>query len=86
MQILSIKRAPADASGATIAYFDAEVPPELRLYNLALRQFPDGNRRVAAPNAHGRHAATFTPALGQRLTEAATIALGSLHANAHNHA
>lgn len=84
MLILSIRPAPPGASSNTLAYFDAEVSPELRLYNLVLRQYPDGNRRTAAPNAHGRHTATFAPTLGERLTNAATIALRSLQANEAN--
>lgn len=84
MRILSIRPAPSGAGGTALAQFDAEVSADLRLYGLTLRQFPDGHSRTISPNANGRHFATFTPALGQSLTDAATIALRSLHAHDHS--
>ncbi len=80
MQILSIRPAPPGTGSRALAHYDAEVSEHLRLYGLILRQFADGTRRTIAPNANGRHVATFHPSLGQQLTDAATKALGGLQA------
>jgi len=80
VRILSIRPAPPSAGTQTLAYFDAQVTEDLRLYGFALREFPDGNRRtIAPPNAAGRHAASFTPHLGSQLTAAASAALERPH-------
>lgn len=85
MKILSIRRAPSGVSANILAHFDVELTPEIRLYNLALRQYPDGNRSVAAPNAFSRRTATFSTDLAVRLTTAAATAFKELNADA-NHA
>lgn len=71
MEILSIRPA---AGPKTLAYFDLEIGGHLRIYNLMLRSTPSGLRTVA-PNACGRHAATFHPELAFQITEAAKSAL-----------
>jgi len=57
MKILSVR--PAPPGGKVLAVFDAEVSPGIRLFDLALRRGADGGLRVYAPNAFGRHTATF---------------------------
>ncbi|MGY6568519.1 MAG: hypothetical protein ACXIVE_05940 [Salinarimonas sp.] len=71
MRILSIRPA---AGTKTLAYFDVEISEHLRLYNLQLRAIPMGMRTVA-PNACGKHAASFHPILGEQITQAAAAAL-----------
>ena len=83
MKILSIRPAPAGAGTRTVATFDAEIGEHLRLYGLMLREFKDGVRRTIAPNANGRHAATFHPTLGEQLTAAASAALKGLHTHGY---
>jgi hypothetical protein len=58
MHILSIR--PAKPGGKAIAFFDAEVSPGIRMFDLALRRGADGGLRVYAPNAFGRHCASFS--------------------------
>jgi hypothetical protein len=86
MLIFNIRRAPPGAGANILASFDAEISPELRLYGLSLRQYPDGSHRISVPNAHGRRVATFAPVLAERLTQAATIALSELKADNDKHA
>jgi hypothetical protein len=82
MKITAIRPAPAGAGARTLAHFDAAVSDDLRIYGLMLKQFADGTRRTIAPQANGRHSATFTPALGEQLTAAASLALkDGLHAD-----
>lgn len=71
MRIISIR---PTAGSKTLAYFDVEMGEHLRLYNLQLRQTPVGLRTVA-PNACGKHAATFHPILAEQITTAAAAAL-----------
>lgn len=64
-----------------LAVFDIEIGPHLRLYNLTLRKSPDGRLRTLAPNAAGKHSATFHPDLAEQITRAAAAAIGGLAAN-----
>lgn len=80
MRILSIR---PEAGESALARFDVEVGPHLRLYNLLLRKAPDGRLRTFAPNAMGKHVATFHPDLANEITRAATAAITwSVTANA----
>lgn len=74
MRIISIRAVPPGA-GDTVARFDAEVSPDVRLYNLKLS---DGGRglRVYAPSAYGSSTATFSRELTAKLVDAAVHALG----------
>ncbi|WP_028748012.1 hypothetical protein [Rhizobium mesoamericanum] len=58
------------------ALFDLQFGPNLRIFNLALRRFSDGRYRVLAPNAFGKHSASFTPELAIEITKAALAAMG----------
>lgn len=80
MRILSIR---PTAGAKTLAYFDVEIGDHLRIYNLQLRQTPGGLRTVA-PNACGKHAATFHPILAEQITAAAVAAHGGRVANAQH--
>lgn len=82
MQILSIRPAtrPRDS-----AVFDVQVGDGLRLYNLALRSVGGGRWRVVAPNAYGKHAATFAPELAKEITAAALSAMGGHKAYADSY-
>jgi hypothetical protein len=48
----------------------------VRLYNIALKERPDGTRRVFAPSAFGSAAATFTTEIAEQIVRAASVALG----------
>lgn len=74
MRVIDIR--PQNGPSA-IAHFDVEISEHLRLYNLVLRKTPDGRLRTYAPNACGKHTATFHPFLAKQITEAATAALES---------
>ncbi|CDZ60350.1 Hypothetical protein NGAL_HAMBI2605_09640 [Neorhizobium galegae bv. orientalis] len=63
------------------ANFDLQVGPHLRLYNLAIRRLPNGYFRIMAPNAFGKHSATFAPAMAAEITEAVLAAMGGKQAN-----
>lgn len=64
-----------------LAVFDIEMGPHLRLYNLTLRRSPDGRLRTIAPNAAGKHSASFHPELAEQITRAAVAAMGGHAAN-----
>lgn len=64
-----------------IAVFDVQIGPHLRLYNLTLRRTPDGRLRTLAPNAAGKHSASFHPELAEKITLAAAAAIGGYAAN-----
>lgn len=68
---------------SAIACFDVELSEHLRLYNLVLRRTPDGRTRTYAPNAAGKHVATFHPILAQQITDAAVAALNGRAAYGH---
>jgi hypothetical protein len=72
MQILSIRPA---AGAKELAYFDIEISPHLRLFNLILKLGPDGRPRTYASKVFGKHAASFHPTLAQQITDAAEAAL-----------
>ncbi|WP_064692010.1 hypothetical protein [Rhizobium aegyptiacum] len=57
------------------AIFDVQIGPHLRLYNLVLKESPDGRLRTFAPKVFGKHAASFHPELAQQITNAAVAAM-----------
>lgn len=64
---------PSDAR--TIAKFTVDIEG-VRLFGLLLRELPDGSRRTIAPNIGGRHSMTFRRDLAEKITAAASNALG----------
>jgi len=68
---------PSPPGSGKLAVFDVEMPT-IRLFNLTLKLGADGLPRVWAPNAHGRHAASFHPDLSHEIAQAAMVALGGL--------
>ena len=58
-----------------VATIDVELNPDVRLYKLRVLRMKDGRYRVNAPYAGRYLAASFSPALAQRLTEMAVEAL-----------
>jgi hypothetical protein len=72
LRILSIRPA---AGTKVVAHFDVEVDEHLRMFNLELRQMPDGQLRSFAPKSSGKHAASFHPSLATEITRAAAVAL-----------
>ncbi|WP_287322429.1 hypothetical protein [Mesorhizobium sp.] len=71
MKILEIR---PTAGSKTLAYFDIELGEHLRIYNLMLRRGLDGKLRTLAPNACGKHSATFHPILAEQISQAAAAA------------
>ena len=80
MHIIDIRPAPASAGGRTLAYFDAQISADCRLFNLRLVEMPDGRRLAYPPNAYGERVATFAPALAYEIARTASVALGALNA------
>jgi len=66
----------------TLALFDLEVTGGIRIYNIAYRELPNGEKRVIAPNAHGKRAATFDLPTARELTRMAAIAYSDMGAKA----
>jgi len=78
LHIMDIRPEPY-SSGSTIALFDVQLTPDIRLFNLKLIENPRG-RRVHAPKAFCASVATFSPALAEQLTRAASAALAGVNA------
>lgn len=85
MKILSIRPAPP-GEGKTLARFDIELTPELRMYDLRLVQAADGRRLTYSQNAGGRRTATFVGDLADEISDLASKAFdGGLNANGATH-
>ena len=72
MEILAIRAEPG--GGNTLARFDAQLTPEIRMFGLKLVRTPRGHR-VYPPHTNANNVATFAPALAEKLTRAAMAAL-----------
>ncbi|WP_421579484.1 hypothetical protein [Shinella sp. M31] len=75
MKILDLKPASGNGGGAVklMATFDLELSQDVRLFGLRLMEAADSRRLIYAANANGgRRTATFSPALAQAITLAAT--------------
>ncbi len=74
--ILSVTPLQGDISTGPrmVARFSVQIG-EIRLHNLLLREWPDGNRRVIAGNIAGTHCASFQPEIAAKITAAASAAL-----------
>ena len=81
MRILAIRM--EDGGGGTVARFDAELTPEIKMFNLKLVRSRCGSLRVYAPNAYGSNVAAFSPKFASDLIAAASSFLGEKtdHAN-----
>ncbi|KFL30986.1 hypothetical protein JP75_11575 [Devosia riboflavina] len=64
-----------------LGFFDLELSSNVRLYKIALLRMRDGRFRSVAPYAGKNLAATFSPALAERITALALDAFGE-HAHA----
>lgn len=81
MRILAVRPAPP-GEGRTLARFDIELTPELRMYELRLVQTESGRRLTYSQNAGGKRTATFVGELADQITLLASNALdGGLNAN-----
>lgn len=63
------------------ANFDLQFGPHLRIYNLALRRLHNGYHRILAPNAAGKHSASFHPELNSKIVAAEMAKLGGQRAD-----
>lgn len=72
MEVLSIR--PEHGGGSTVARFDVQLTPEVRMFGLRLVRVAKGYR-VYSPSAFGSNVATFAPALAEKLSRAALAAL-----------
>ena len=82
--ITAVERPPSPGGATTVARFTVQLG-DVRLYGLLLREFPDGTRRTIAPNVGGQHCASFQPAIAEKITKAATLALGGQLAVTREH-
>lgn len=72
MDIIAIR--PEPVGGSTVARFDAQLTPEIRMVGLKLVRTPRGYR-VYAPGTSTSNVATFAPSFADSLTRAALAAL-----------
>ncbi|RVJ21863.1 hypothetical protein [Sinorhizobium medicae] len=72
MQILEIRTEPG--SGNTIARFDVQLTPDIRMFGLKLVKTPRGHR-VYPPHTSTNNVATFAPIFAEKLIRAALAAL-----------
>jgi len=79
MNIISIR--PAPPGGKTLARFDVELVPGVKLYDLKLIR-GDRGLRVFGPSIGGGAAATFAQAIADQLIE---LVMGDVSRNAHRH-
>ena len=83
MDILSIR--PDPGGGNTLARFDAQLSPDIRMFGLKLVKTPRGHR-VYPPHSNTNNLATFTPAFAESLARAALAALsGEARDHTHRH-
>ena len=75
MRILRIAPEPPGGIGRTVARFDIELTPDVRLFGLRLTTRAAGGYSIYAPNAHGQRVATFSLKLVEQMTSAAIAAL-----------
>lgn len=77
MRILQITRAANGGGGKSrlVAIFSAEISPDVRVHNLRLLETPSGRRLTYSSATGGQRNATFSPALAEKLTAAATAAM-----------
>lgn len=81
MHILSIRPVPP-GSGSLRARVDVELPAGIRLFNVAIKETPNG-WRAFAPSAFGSASATFTHEVAAEIVAAARIALGEFAHDRH---
>ena len=77
MRIIAIRTEADHGSGPSrmIACFDAAVTDDVRMFDLTLRQRPDGTYAAYPPkNTRNCTSATFVPTLATRTTAAAVAA------------
>ncbi|MCM5691441.1 hypothetical protein M8037_22205 [Sinorhizobium meliloti] len=72
MQILDIR--PEPGGGNTIARFDVQLTPDIRMFGLKLVKTPRGHR-VYPPHTSTNNVATFAPPFAEKLIRAALAAL-----------
>lgn len=72
MQILSIR--PEPGGGNTLARFDIQLTPDIRMFGLKLVATPRGHR-VYPPHTSTHNVATFAPAFAEKMIRAALAAL-----------
>ncbi|MEY9097375.1 hypothetical protein ABIA24_000284 [Sinorhizobium fredii] len=72
MEILEIR--PEHGGGNTLARFDAQLSPDIRMFGLKLVKTPRGHR-VYPPHTSTNNVATFAPAFAEKLARAALAAL-----------
>lgn len=74
--IEAVSRPPSSAgAGRTVARFSVQLGG-IRVNGLLLREYPDGTRRTVSGNIGGHHAVTFRPEIAEKITKAASLALG----------
>ncbi|MGO7541848.1 hypothetical protein ACC680_25050 [Rhizobium ruizarguesonis] len=72
MHIISIR--PETTGGNTLARFDVQLTPDIRMFGMKLVKTPRGHR-VYPPNTSMNNVATFAPAFAESMICAALAAL-----------
>lgn len=81
MKITNVRRG---AGQPVVAWFDLEIEPGVRIYEIALKRNQAGALRVFAPSPGSRHVVTFDIALADQIIAMAEAELGSRSANDSN--
>lgn len=82
MRILNLSPVANDGGGMrTLAFFDLELTPDVRLYGLRLLEAPGGNRVVYAAQAGSRRTATFSRSLAEAITKLISTELEAVTAD-----
>lgn len=81
MEIISIRTDPG--GGSTVARFDAQLTPEIRMFDIKLVKTSRGHR-VYAPATSKSNCATFAPAFAEEIIRAALAALTGENRNVRN--
>ncbi|MGO7965274.1 hypothetical protein ACC720_17615 [Rhizobium ruizarguesonis] len=72
MHIIAIR--PEPTGGNTLARFDIQLTPDIRMFGMKLVKTPRGHR-VYPPNTSMNNVATFAPAFTESMVRAALAAL-----------
>lgn len=69
-----------------LAWFDVELEPGVRIYDISMRRNNEGNLRIFAPSAGDRRVVTFAPEFADEIISAAEAELEGLKPYGHSYA
>jgi hypothetical protein len=82
MEVLNLEAVAERGGGMrTLALFDLQLTPDVRMHGLRLMEAPDGNQFTYAAKCGQRRAATFARPLAEKITAAASLIYKAVTAN-----